>query len=145
MVYFNVYDKDNKVIKSYSTDICYDTSDNNYIKLTAYGQAKEKCKYKKTKYILKKENFNAEQEPEKIINNAAIVEEPEQNYIPIAKPKRKTSDKQLQHIKNYLKDKAEIKVWLEKDFKEEIKDHCAKNNISVNQYILNLIAQDMHK
>lgn len=141
MVYFNIYDKDNKAIKSYSTDICYDTSNNNYIKLTAYGQAKEICKYKKTRYILKKEDFNAEQEPEKIkpINNAAIDDNTSKGLI---KKEPKTKKSQLDAVAKYQKSRAEIRLRVSPEIKRMADANAKYKGLSLTAYISQLIEQD---
>lgn len=62
----------------------------------------------------------------------------------IVEPKKnKTSEKQLQHIRNYLAKFKEIKVRVTEDFREEVKEHAAKKGMSVNEYIINLIKNDM--
>jgi len=54
------------------------------------------------------------------------------------------SEAQKRAVGKYLSEKVEeFKVRVPKGQKQRIKDHAAGRNKSLNQYILDLIAQDM--
>ncbi len=68
-------------------------------------------------------------------------------YVPIAETKEKTLAKQTEYSKTYF-DKhniKEIKLRMPEKTKEKIQEHCAETEISVNQYIMDLIKADLER
>ncbi len=53
------------------------------------------------------------------------------------------TDSQAKAIKNYLKDKERVAVWVTKEKKDEIKDAASSAGLNISQFVLQAIDHEI--